>query len=149
MQQVGITHYFSILKAKQELGYTPIVKPQDGMKATITYWKEKKRKEVDRPNIFVWLFCVGGMFQVFCCAFIPPLYLGPFVWVRSFALLMFQSIRNLRILFCLSALAHIAEACYAWFLAQRVDPSNVRGWFWQTFALGVFSLRLLLKRAKH
>lgn len=147
--KVGITHYFSILKAKQELGYTPIVKPQEGMKATITYWKEKKRKDLEMPNIFAWLFGLGGMFQLFCCAFIPPLYLGPFVWVRSFGLLVFQSIKNLQILFYISALLHITEACYAWLLARRVDPSNVKGWFWQTFALGYFSLRLLLKRAKH
>uniref|UniRef100_A0A0D6QXP4 3-beta hydroxysteroid dehydrogenase/isomerase domain-containing protein n=1 Tax=Araucaria cunninghamii TaxID=56994 RepID=A0A0D6QXP4_ARACU len=146
--KVGITHYFSILKAKQELGYTPIVKPEEGMKATITYWKEKKREKVERPNIFAWLFCVGGMFLLLCVAFMPSSYLGPLVWVKSFGILLFRSVRNLQILFWLSALTHLIEAIYAYFLSQRVDPANAKGWFWQTFALGFPSLRLLLKRAK-
>lgn len=49
----------------------------------------------------------------------------------------------------LAAAAHIGEAIYAWHLAKRVDPANKRGWFWQTFALGFFSLRFLLKRARN
>ena len=43
---------------------------------------------------------------------------------------------------------HVGEAIYAWRLAKRVDPGNSKGWFWQTFVLGVFSLKFLLKRAK-
>lgn len=50
--------------------------------------------------------------------------------------------------FLLSVAAHIGEAAYSWHLAKRVDPANSRGWFWQTFALGIFSLRFLLKRAR-
>ncbi|KAL0366516.1 UNVERIFIED_CONTAM: Short-chain dehydrogenase/reductase family 42E member 1 [Sesamum radiatum] len=40
--KVGVTHYFSFLKAKEELGYIPMVSPQEGMAATIAYWKERK-----------------------------------------------------------------------------------------------------------
>nr|ATB19688.1 putative NAD(P)-binding Rossmann-fold superfamily protein [Juniperus drupacea]ATB19694.1 putative NAD(P)-binding Rossmann-fold superfamily protein [Juniperus scopulorum] len=146
--KVGVTHYFSILKANQELGYIPIVKPEEGMKTTITYWKEKKKMELDTPNIFIWLYITLGMFQLFCVAFIPLPYLGPLKWVRWLGILLFRSVRNLQILFYVATLLHVGEAIYAYFLAQRVDQANARGWFWQTFALGFPSLRLLLKRAK-
>ncbi|KAK4348952.1 hypothetical protein RND71_031707 [Anisodus tanguticus] len=101
--KVGVTHYFSFLKAKEELGYVPMVSYKEGMTATISYWQERKRRNLDGPTIWAWLF---------------------------------------------SAAAHLGEGIYAWNLAKRIDPANARGWFWQTFALGFFSLRLLLKRAK-
>ncbi|KAL6176228.1 hypothetical protein ACLB2K_052863 [Fragaria x ananassa] len=113
--KVGVTHYFSYLKAKEELGYVPMVTPREGMATTISYWQERKRKTLDGPTIYAWLFCVIGM---------------------------------VRIVYLLATALHVGEAVYAWSLAKKVDPANTRGWFWQTFALGVFSLRLLLKRAK-
>ncbi|KAJ6392462.1 hypothetical protein OIU77_026262 [Salix suchowensis] len=42
--KVGVTHYFSFLKAKEELGYVPMVSPREGMAATISYWQERKRR---------------------------------------------------------------------------------------------------------
>ncbi|KAH7523372.1 hypothetical protein FEM48_Zijuj06G0003800 [Ziziphus jujuba var. spinosa] len=144
--KVGITHYFSFLKAKEELGYIPMVTPREGMAATISYWQEKKKKSMDGPTIYAWLFCVIGMTTLFCAAYLPDI--GPVPLLRGFSLFIFRSMWIMRMVFLLSVAAHIGEAAYAWHLAKRVDPANSRGWFWQTFALGFFSLRFLLKRAR-
>ncbi|XP_030951052.1 short-chain dehydrogenase/reductase family 42E member 1 [Quercus lobata] len=140
--KVGVTHYFSFLKAKEELGYVPMVTPREGMAETISYWQEKKRKSLDGPTIYAWLFCVIGMSMVFCAAYVPvPLF-------TATGLFFFRSMRVVRMVFLVSTALHIGEAIFAWHLAKRVDPANRRGWFWQTLALGIFSLRFLLKRAR-
>ncbi|KAL6279112.1 hypothetical protein ACE6H2_015993 [Prunus campanulata] len=144
--KVGVTHYFSFLKAKEELGYVPMVTPREGMAATISYWQERKRKTLDGPTIYAWLFCVLGMATLFCAAYLPDI--GPVPLFRAISLFFLRSMRVVRITFLLAAAAHIGEAVYAWKLAKRVDPANSRGWFWQTLALGFFSLRFLLKRAR-
>lgn len=142
-----MTHYFSYLKAKEELGYIPMVSPREGMAATISYWQEKKRRSLDGPTIYVWLFAVIGMLLLFAAAYLPDF--GPIPLLRSFALLFFRSMSALRVVFLVSAAAHVGEAIYAWKLAKKVDPANSNGWFWQTSALGIFSLRFLLKRSKN
>ncbi|XP_031270188.1 short-chain dehydrogenase/reductase family 42E member 1 [Pistacia vera] len=144
--KVGVTHYFSFLKAKEELGYVPMVSPREGMAATISYWQERKSKSLDGPTIYAWLFCAIGMSTLFCAAFLPDI--GPVPLFRAISLFFMRSIQTIRMVFILAVAVHIVEAIYAWFLAKRVDPANARGWFWQTFALGIFSLRFLLKRAK-
>ncbi|XP_071700848.1 uncharacterized protein [Rutidosis leptorrhynchoides] len=140
--KVGVTHYFNYLKAKQELGYTPITSPQEGMAATISFYQERKRKSLDGPTIYAWLFCVIGMSAVIGAAFFPvPL-------VRPACLFILRSMWALRLLAVWAIAMHIGESVYAWRLAKRVDPANARGWFWQTFVLGFFSLKFLLKRAQ-
>ncbi|CAJ1972624.1 unnamed protein product [Sphenostylis stenocarpa] len=144
--KVGVTHYFSYLKAKEEIGYVPMVTPREGMALTISYWQQRKRATLDGPTIYAWLFCVIGMISLFCGAFLPDIGIVPLL--RAICLFVFRSIWVARVVFLLATTVHIAEAIYAWCLAQRVDPANARGWFWQTFALGMFSLRFLLKRAR-
>ncbi|KAK6130609.1 hypothetical protein DH2020_035655 [Rehmannia glutinosa] len=144
--KVGVTHYFSILKAKEELGYRPMVSPQEGMATTIAYWKERKRRTLDGPTIYAWIFVIVGMTILFCGAYMPDI--GPISVFRTIILFFLRSIPTARGVFLVSMAAHIGEAVYAWKLARKFDPANARGWFWQTFALGIFSLRYLLKRAK-
>lgn len=144
--KVGVTHYFSYLKAKEELGYVPMVSPQDGMSATISYWQNRKRSTLDGPTIYVWLFVIIGMSALFAAAFLPDV--GPVKIIGAISLFFFRSMRNVRIIFLMAATAHISEGVYAWHLAKRVDPGNAKGWGWQTSALGIFSLRFLLKRAR-
>ncbi|KAK7382902.1 hypothetical protein VNO78_28566 [Psophocarpus tetragonolobus] len=146
VHKVGVTHYFSYLKAKEEIGYVPMVTSQEGIDLTISYWQERKRTTLDGPTIYVWLFCVIGMISLFCGAFLPER--GIMFLLRATCLFVFRSIWVTRLVFLLATAAHIVEAIYAWFLAKRVDHANAKGWFWQTFALGFFSLRLLLKRAR-
>ena len=144
--KVGVTHYFSYLKAKEELGYVPVTSPQEGLAATISYWQERKRRELDGPTIFTWVAVIAGMLAVFSAAFLPPV--GPLKWVLAINLFVFRSMLVIRIVFVAAVAAHASEAVYAWFLAKKVDPRNATGWFWQTFALGFLSLRFLLKRAR-
>ncbi|KAI4317056.1 hypothetical protein L6164_024967 [Bauhinia variegata] len=144
--KVGVTHYFSYLKAKEEIGYVPMLTPREGMASTISYWQERKRKTLDGPTIYIWLFSVFGMISLFCAAFLPDIGLVPIL--RAMSLFCFRSMWMTRLVFYVAVFLHIAEAFYAWRLAKRVDPLNARGWFWQTFALGFFSLRFLLKRAR-
>lgn len=143
--KVGVTHYFSYLKAKEELGYTPMVSSREGMAATVSYWQERK-SSVQGPTIYTWLFAVVGMLWVFAAAYLPDI--GPVPFLRAVGLFFFRSIVALQTTFILSAAAHIGEAIYAWKLAKEVDPANATSWFWQTFALGFFSLRYLLKMRK-
>lgn len=144
---MGVTHYFSYLKAKQEIGYVPMVTPREGMASTISYWQERKRRTLDGPTIYVWLFCVIGMISLFCAAYLPDV--GPVPHLRALSLFFFRSMWMTRLVFLLAAMVHITEALYAWHLAKRVDLANASGWFWQTFVLGFFSLRFLLKRARN
>ncbi|GAB2300481.1 hypothetical protein Dimus_034525 [Dionaea muscipula] len=139
--KVGVTHYFSILKAREELGYVPKVSPREGMAATIAYWQKKQR---DGPTVYVWLFCIIGMISLFGVIFFPgfkPLW--PF---KVVALFLFRSMLVVRAIALASVAAHVVEAIYAWRLATRLDPANATAWFWQTLALGYFSLRFLLAR---
>lgn len=103
-------------------------------------------RSLDGPTIYAWLFCIIGMAALFVAAYGPDF--GPVSLIRSLHLFFFRSLWVLRMVFIVSTALHIGEAIYAWHLAKKVDPSNLRGWFWQTFALGFFSLRFLLKRAK-
>ncbi|XP_028092533.1 uncharacterized protein LOC114292704 isoform X2 [Camellia sinensis] len=146
VHEVGVTHYFSFLKAKEELGYVPMVSPQEGMAATISYFQERKIRSLDGPTIYTWMFSVIGMTLLFIAAYWPAF--GLVSLLRDFCLFFFRSMWVMRMVFILATAAHIGEAMYAWHLAKKVDPLNARGWFWQTLALGVLSLRFLLKRAR-
>ena len=146
--QVGITHYFSILKARQQLGYVPFIDQKEGMRRTIDYWKDRQAKEVISPGLYIWIAILGGMVAVFFCAFVPPPFMGFFEWIRRLAFFLFRKKGIIQAIFVISFLLHVGEAMVAFRLAKQVDPLNVKGWFWQTFALGFPSLRLLIKRSR-
>ncbi|KAI3938095.1 hypothetical protein MKW98_018651 [Papaver atlanticum] len=145
--KVGVTHYFSIQKAEEELGYVPHVTPQEGMSKTISYWQERKNRELDGPTIYPWIFCLIGIPWLFGAAFLPNV--GPVKPFKTISLFFYRSLRNAQIGFVIVTLVHICEAMYAWYLAKKVDPSNANGWFWQTLILATFSLRFLLRRARN
>ncbi|CAA7042510.1 unnamed protein product [Microthlaspi erraticum] len=144
--KVGVTHYYSIEKAKEELGYEPKTHPEEAMTETISYFKDKKRREVDGPSIYAWLFCVIGLPSILSVAWLPDI--GPIPFLRTIALFIFRSMLALRIASMIVVTAHVSEAVYALWLARRVDPKNAKAWFWRTLLLATFSLRLLLRRAK-
>ncbi|CAL9240876.1 unnamed protein product [Arabidopsis halleri] len=144
--KVGVTHYYSIRKAKEELGYEPTIEPEEAMSETITYFKDKKRREVDGPSIYAWIFCVIGLPSIISVAWLPDI--GPIPFFRAIALFIFRSMLVLRIASEIVVTTHVSEAVYALWLARRVDPKNAKAWFWRTLLLATFSLRLLLKRAK-
>ncbi|KAH0889440.1 hypothetical protein HID58_051869 [Brassica napus] len=144
--KVGVTHYFSYLKAKEELGYVPFKSSKEGMAATISYWQERKQRSLDGPTIFTWLAVILGMSSLFAAGWLPEV--GPVPFLRALSLFFFRTMTMVRAVFVISVALHVGEGIYAWSLAKRVDPDNAMGWFWQTSALGFFSMRFLLKRAK-
>ncbi|KAJ4809588.1 Short-chain dehydrogenase/reductase family 42E member 1 [Rhynchospora pubera] len=144
--KLGVRHYFSILKAREELGYIPLVSPRDGVSATVSYFQEKKRRELDGPTIYAWLFVMLGMLAIFCAAFLPPI--GPLYFNYWIHIFVFRSVSVIRLVFVLAVVSHVGEGMYAYYLARKVDPKNTKGWFWQTTALGFTSLQCLLKRAR-
>lgn len=144
--QVGVTHYFSYLKAKEELGYVPFKSSKEGMAATISYWQERKRRSLDGPTIFTWIAIILGMSALFAAGWLPDI--GPVPFLRALHLFFFRTITVVKAVFIVSVILHVGEGIYAWLLAKRVDPGNAMGWFLQTCALGFFSMRFLLKRAK-
>ena len=142
LMQIGVTHYFSYLKAREEHGYIPMVSPRDGLSATISYWQDRTRwpyyiHTVPRVLWDVWALCA---------AYLPPV--GPVKWLYALHLFVFRSLWITRLVFIAAVVIHISEGIYAWYLARRVDPRNSTGWFWQTAAFGFASLRLILKKAK-
>ncbi|CAM0948812.1 unnamed protein product [Alopecurus aequalis] len=143
--EVGVTHYFSYFKAKEELGYVPRTSPQEGLAATISYFQVRKRRELDGPTIFTWLASLGASLAAFSAACLPPV--GPLKLVLAIHLFVFRSMLVLRVVLAVVFVLHVLEGIIAWFLARKVDPRNARGWFWQTVALGILSLRFLIKRA--
>ena len=142
---MGVTHYFSYLKAKEELGYVPMTSPQEGLAATISYFKERKGRELDGPTIFTWLAVATAWLAAFSASYLPPV--GPLKWVLAIHLFIFRSMVVLRISLAIVFVLHVLEGIVACFLAKKVDPRNARGWFWQTVALGMLSIRFLIKRA--
>lgn len=84
---------------------------------------------------------------LFSAAFLPSSGLGPLeVFRRGMYVVgppqLWQSVSYVVVF------AHVLEATYAIYLAQKVDSENVVFWFWQTFYLGFFSLNILLQKAK-
>ncbi|KAH7445209.1 hypothetical protein KP509_02G112700 [Ceratopteris richardii] len=147
VQKVGVTHNFSILKARQELGYVPYMEPKEGIRRTLEHWKMKQGKELRSPELIYWIAIPAGMTLLFCSAFIPPQYLGILQWARWLALFLFRTQYAVQTVFVVACIIHLGEAVYAWNLARRVDSVNCKGWFWQTLALGFSSLRLLIRRS--
>lgn len=60
-----MTRYFSFLKAKEELGYIPVMSPQESMATTTAYWQERKMRILDGPTLYAWLFVVIGKILLF------------------------------------------------------------------------------------
>ncbi len=147
--QVGVTHYCSTWKARQELGYIALVDAKEGMRRTVAYWKELHSQELPSPSLLVGIAIVAGIFLLFLCAFVPAPFMGPLECVRSLAFFLFRTQNIMRIGFYMACLTHLVEGGYAWILARKVDPSNATGWWLQTSVFGFPSLRLLLQKARH
>lgn len=143
LKQVCGVHYFSYLLAREELGYITMVRPRN---RTMSFRQGKKRREFEGPTVFTWFLVIFGMIAFFSAAYLPPL--GPLRWLHALAMFLFRSLWVTRLAFIVAVALHVGEGIYAWFLARRVDPRNSTRWFWQTLALGIFSLRFLLKKAK-
>lgn len=122
-------NYFSLDKARRELGFEPKISKDEGIARCLPYCKEilESVDVLDRPSFGWWLAVLGGM---------ALLALIAWGW----------DILGLKWLFIASLIVHFAEAVYAFKKAAQAKVKMAKGWFWQTFLLGYPSLRLLLKR---
>jgi 3beta-hydroxy-delta5-steroid dehydrogenase/steroid delta-isomerase len=146
-KKVCVTNYFSIEKAKHELGYEPLVSQSEGVQQSLEYCKVllEKTNVVKRPHIGWWISILGGMTTLGIVAFNESAHHFFSTYILSgIPMAYFQMI------FYTAVLIHIVEAIYSLRLTRLHHLKDVSiGWFFQTLLLGFASLRLLLKEIKN
>eukprot|EP00897_Mesotaenium_endlicherianum_P005304 jgi/Mesen1/4801/ME000243S03977 len=145
--KVGVNHHFSVAKARQQLGYEPIVEPREGMRQMVAYWRNRRWREMDHPGLLAWALIPAAMWLLLLAAYLPPPYMGPLECVRTLGVYLFLSREGLAMVWWLAVGAHIVEAAFAYVIASSTEPENALKWALQTALLGYWSLRLLLRRA--
>jgi hypothetical protein len=101
-----------------------------------------RSERVDHPHIGWWVAVLGGLGMLAVLAFDAGAYAA---WCAHVTASLSQSL--LRVIFIAAVITHLAEAAYAFRLAQRAGlGTSTGGWVLQTFALGFPSLRLLRRR---
>ena len=148
--KVGVTHHFSIAKAKKELKYRPKFNSVQGAARIGAYYSPPGNENYFAcPHPLWWLLICGGLALLhavafhssYCMARIP--LLAP---VDSFAMLLFRSRSNLMVLYYVAWLLHAAEALYAVRVAKSIGCGSAHLWAVQTLLLGGPSLNLLFAR---
>ena len=163
--KVGVTHYFSIEKARRELGYDPEVNSHDGAKIMADYYQLKgvpgEHKDFFRVVPLKWYAPIlGGLYACYCVAFQEPALwdtLGPIysTIMRSLLALGLAVFRNkfmLTLVFYAAVMAHAFEALYAYGVALELGCTSTICCLWllQTFIFGGPSLTILTaRRAKY
>jgi nucleoside-diphosphate-sugar epimerase len=153
VKKVGVTHYFSIEKAKRELGYNPLVTSTEGAERMAEYYRQHFTNE----NYFqfahpVWCFLVlagMGLLYYVACWDTDHLVEGhALYYVKALAYAIFKTRLNLQIVLALACWTHIAEGVYAAYYAARVIKctNTWELWLFQTVLLGYPSMKELLKR---
>jgi 3beta-hydroxy-delta5-steroid dehydrogenase/steroid delta-isomerase len=146
VNKVTVTHWFSIDKARRDLGWTPAVSTQDALARCLPYCRELlgtlgKADTVERPHLGWWVSILVGMTVLGILAFNGTAYHAWHTHVTTYTPPL-----ALRITFVLAVALHLGDAIYALRLAKRIGLGTAWGWFLQTLALGYPSLRLLKKR---
>lgn len=151
--KVGVTHYFSIDKARRELGYSPTVTTTQGAEKLATRYRATLDNAdfFELPSLLWWVGVIGGMVLTYIVAYSRPggyLMKTSFIQaVNSFALAIFQSQTNLRWLFWAAVGAHAVEAAFAVYYARLHGCTNTwLAWGLQTLILGYPSQQCLYRR---
>lgn len=158
--KVAITHYCSIAKAKDHLGYQPTILTTDGAKSLAEHYiRHYSPKRYFRlvPLVF-WVLILGGMFLLTVGAFQVTFATSPirvdlivaqlvaavdrYLLFDSF---VFRSAVFLRYLLLWAVAMHVGESRLAYCLAVALgmDSLAVRLWTIQTLFCGWPSLRML------
>ena len=151
--KVGVSHYFSIDKARRELGYEPVVTSQEGAMRIAKHYHEKLSNE-DFFQFPAWYLQVGvflGMLLLFLCAYCDAqgqlLQSAVMAPVLQLGLLLFRSQAVLRTVFVSAEVVHVMEAIIAFRTASALGCANTRYyWLVQTFLWGFPSLSLIQAR---
>jgi len=152
--KVGVTHYFSIDKAKRDLGYLPSITSQQGAQRIALHYRQQLSNEnyFEMPAWYWWTSIIVGMLLtglVAYCAPEGPVLTSPILWpVNQLALLIFRNQFNLQVLFISAWAVHAGEAIYAVRLAQNQlgVKNTLLLWFLQTFLLGYPNIQLIKQR---
>lgn len=157
--KVGVTHNFSIDKARRELGYSPSITSTEG-----SHLMAKRYREVDWTNYFstpsaVWWISINiGMLVLAVSALGPDDYATSlsmsssylemlFVPAKYLGYAIFRSQTGLQVVLALAVAAHVCEGIYAGALTRRLGCSNTwHLWAIQTLLLGFASLKLINER---
>jgi len=154
--KVGITHTFSIDKARRDLGYSPRINSVEGSKEMGALY----RKNVNNRYFFrfapleVYILVFTGMILLATCAYRSDLALSlpEFVDkhildpVHELGLFLFRSQTNLQWLLIAACAIHLIEAIYAARKAALMGCETWPAWFLQTILLGYGSVYLLSER---
>jgi nucleoside-diphosphate-sugar epimerase len=152
--KVGVTHYYSITRARLELGYSPTVNTTEGSRRVAAYYgRLLNNQDYFRfAPLVMWVLVVGGMAVTFILGYelypwndsFRTIVLNPLLRI---GLLLFRSLLGLKVLFWTAVLAHILEAFLALQALQGNEYSNTwQLWFLQTLFLGYPSLKLIYER---
>ena len=153
--KVGVTHHFSIDRAKRDLGYKPKITSSEGARLLADYYGARAslaegRNWFEVAGAIWWVLVLSGMASLGLVAFwedpdLPAwlgLLLSPQRWL---ALRIFGSTENLQSLFVFAVGLHTLEATLAVSLARFAKLNTWWLWGLQTWILGYPSFRLLLK----
>lgn len=153
--KVGVTHHFSIDKAKRELGYSPKVTTAEGAEKLAKHYRANLSNAdyFELPALVWWVGVIVGMVLTYIVAYCKPTHFlmrTSFIQaVNTFALNIFGSRTNLRWLFLSAVSAHVLEAAFAVYYARSHGCSNTwLRWGLQTLVLGYPSQQLLYRRTK-
>jgi hypothetical protein len=154
--KVGVTHYFSIDKAKKELGYAPKITSSVGaLRIAKYYQRHYHTNDYFQFAHYIWyVLILAGMILLGLVAFkttdytdsIHHMYLlAPVEWL---ALAIFRTRFNLQMIFYAAVGVHVFEGLYAYSIARSFCKNTAELWLLQTTVLGFPSLRLLLDKVQ-
>lgn len=169
--KVGITHYFSMEKAKRELGYCPTISSLKGAERMADRYRYQESNPQQRTtalrafnyNYFripAWYWWISislgmGLLGLFAWEKTPscstPTTLCSVVsGIRQVAYFLFRRQEVLKAVFGAAVLTHAIEAGIAYRSATNLQcsPLNTSLWTMQTFLLGYPSLQYLHRRQR-
>ena len=151
--KVAVTHYFSIEKARRELGYSPKVTTAQGAENLAKRYGASLNNDdfFELPALAWWVGVIGGMILTYIVAYSRPdgiLMKTAFIQaVNSLAMTIFRSTTNMRWLFWSAVGAHAVEAAFAVYYARKHGCTNTwLSWGLQTLILGYPSQQCLYRR---
>ena len=151
--KVGVTHFFSIERARRELGYSPTVNSEEGSRRIAKYYR-RRLSNADyfrTPSWIFWVLILFGIASLGVVAYDLCPQEGP-LWtyllepLLRLGLLLFRSREGLQMVFIAAVAVHVLEACIALFVMRDRYTHTWGLWFVQTLLLGYPSLRLILRR---
>lgn len=154
--KVGVSHYFSIKKAKNDFNYDPKITSQEGaIRIRKFYENISNENYFELAGIYGWLFSIVGLINLFFVSFLETqklnyLLSAPLFYVELVGLKIFQSHENLQIIFYSAIFIHVLESLYVLNLSKnKLKCKNTwKLWVLQTFLIGFPSLLLLEARVK-